>query len=277
MTLNKIEFKSFQKLILDAVGMSLDDSKLDLVQNRLYSRLLHYEIDSFSHYLKIVNQDPEEKIQMINHLTTNETSFFRESQHFDFLTSIVRQISVNPAAADSERQQPLRIWSAASSVGAEAYSIAMILDNFLNLKQWQIIGTDINTEVIKKAKKGLYCESWTNKIPAYYKKKYCLKGSGRFAGKFLIDQKLSTNMKFDINNLIVPDSCYGSFDIIFLRNVFIYFNTKTKQQVLNNILANLNIGGYLIISLTENLDGLDTGYLKKCQTSIYQKKGIGQE
>jgi len=268
MNLSRIEFNNFQKLILDEIGISLDDSKQELVQSRLYSRMLYYKMSSFSDYLKLVVKDPQEKTQMINQITTNETYFFREHQHFDFLSSIVRQLPQNPTTTINKA---FRVWSAASSVGAEAYSIAITLDGILNFNQWQIIATDINTEVIEKAKKGLYAESWLDKIPAEFKSKYCLKGKGKFAGKFLIDRKFSSNIRFDTNNLIIRNFRFGDFDIIFLRNVLIYFNTKTKQQVLNNALVNLKIGGYLIISLTENLDGLDTKYLKKHQSSIYQK------
>ena len=149
----------------------------------------------------------------------------------------------------------------------------MVLDSYLNLNQWQIIGSDINTEVINIAKKGLYCESWISKISQQYKEKYCLKGKGRFEGQFIIDRKIHNNVHFESNNLTVPNKSFGIFDIVFLRNVLIYFNTQIKQKVLNNVLKNLKIGGYFIISLTENLDGLDIKNLKKLQSSIYQKIG----
>jgi chemotaxis protein methyltransferase CheR len=167
--------------------------------------------------------------------------------------------------------QSFRVWSAASSVGAEAYTIAMILDNYLTKHQWEIIGTDINTDVIKKAKMGLYPEAWIDKIPANYKSQYCLKGKGKYEGQFLIDRKLSKNMRFDINNLTILNLSFGMFDVIFLRNVLIYFNSEIKQKVVDNLLKCLNIGGYFIISLTENLNGLDTRKLKKIQSSIYQR------
>ena len=263
MILSKSEFKIFKKLIFDAIGISLDDSKLNLVQSRLYTRLLHHKIKSFSSYLKIIDVNHKEKIQMINNITTNETYFFREDQHFDFLTSIAEKIKID---------QEFRVWSAASSVGAEAYSIAMVLNEVLNFNQWQIIGSDINTEVVKKAKKGLYCESWIDKIPSNYKTKYCLKGKGRFKGQFIIDRKLLHNIEFDINNLIVSNTSYGMFDVIFLRNVFIYFDRQTKQQVLDNILLNLKVGGYIILSLTENLDDINIRGLKKYQNSIYRRE-----
>ena len=264
MKINQTEYQLFQKLIFDEIGITLDKNKITLVQSRLYTRLNHHKTNSFSHYLKIVKTNHKEKIEMINLITTNETYFFREEKHFEFLYSIAKQIKIN---------QEFRVWSAASSVGAEAYSVAMVLDNYLMRNQWEVVGTDINTEVIQKAKKGLYPEAWIDKIPTKYKTKYCLKGRGRFEGEFIIDRSLIQNIHFSTNNLIISNKTLGTFDIIFLRNVLLYFNQTTKQQVLNNILDNLKMGGYFIISLTENLDGLDTGKLEKLKSSIYKRIG----
>ena len=264
MELTKDIFEKFQDVIYAETGISLSDSKITLVQSRLYSRLKFYNLDNFRDYLKIVNSNHHEKIKMINLITTNETYFFRESKHFDFLIDYAKNLPIS---------QNLRVWSAASSVGAEAYSIAMILNDYLSLKRWEVIGTDINTDVLKKAKMALYCESWIDKIPQHYKKRYCLKGKGKFQGQFIIDRALVNNVHFFKNNLLVLNKDIGKFKIIFLRNVLIYFDTYSKQRVLNNVLANLEIGGYLIISLTENLDGLNIDKLKKVQSSIYQKIG----
>lgn len=264
MKINQAEYQLFQKLIFDEIGITLDKNKITLVQSRLYTRLNHHKINSFSHYLKIVKTDHKEKIEMINLITTNETYFFREEKHFEFLYNIIKQVKIN---------QEFRVWSAASSVGAEAYSIAMVLDNYLTRNQWEVIGTDINTEVIQKAKQGLYPESWIDKIPTKYKTKYCLKGRGRFEGEFIIDRDLIKNVHFCTNNLTISNKTLEKFDIIFLRNVLLYFNQTTKQQVLNNILDNLKMGGYFIISLTENLDNLNIKNLQKHQSSIYQKIG----
>ncbi len=264
MKLTQAEFTSFQKLIFDETGISLNQNKINLVQSRLFSRLHHHKIKSFSCYLKILNVEHKERIVMSNLITTNETYFFRESSHFEFLAKVARNLKIN---------QEFRVWSAASSVGAEAYSCAMILDDILNMNQWKIIGTDINTEVIDKAKQAMYNESWIDKIPKHYKSQYCLKGKRNFEGQFIIDRKLLYNTHFQVNNLTTPNESLGMFDVVFLRNILIYFNTQTKQTVLNNVLANLKVGGYFIISLTENLDDLNIKNLKKHQSSIYQKIG----
>lgn len=266
MSLNKILelnhdiFKIFQKLIFSEVGISLDDTKITLVQSRLYKRLIHYELTSYSEYLRIVQINHSEKMEMLNLITTNETYFFREEIHFDFLLKIAKSA-----------KGKFRVWSAAASIGAEAYTIAMVLDDTLEKDKWEVIGSDINTEVIKKARMGLYPEGWLKKIPYYYKKKYCLKGTGKFEKQFLIDRELTKNVTFDIENLMLNNNNFGQFDIIFLRNVLIYFNHDTKKNVIENLITHLKDGGYLIVSLTESLQHLGINSLVQTRSSIYKK------
>jgi len=257
------EFKLFQKLIFDTVGISLDDSKKKMVQSRLFKRLLHYKVLKYSDYLRLVQVNQVEKMEMINQITTNETYFFREMRHFEFLGDY----------AQKHRDAKIRVWSAAASVGAEAYTVAMLLDSIVGRTRWEIIGTDINTEVIQKARVGLYPEAWIKKIPEKFRGMYCLKGKGQHEGQFLIDRGLVSNMRFQEGNLLVSQPDLGKFDVIFLRNVLIYFNDETKRKVVLNAISNLKVGGYFIISLTENLQNLDISSLKQVQSSIYQKQG----
>ncbi len=184
-------FKIYQKIVFSETGISLYSSKISLVQSRLYKRLLHYNLTSYSQYLRIIQIDNKEKMEMINLITTNETYFFREESHFKFLIEYIQQNS-----------EEVKIWSAASSVGAEAYTIGMILDNYLSKDDWSVIGSDINSEVIKKARSGLYPIHWLDKIPDGYKKKYCLKGKGKYENQFLINRPLAKNITFVINNLM---------------------------------------------------------------------------
>mgnify|MGYP000370762328 CR=1 FL=1 len=257
--LNHDIFKIFQKLVFSEVGISLDDTKITLVQSRLYKRLIHYRLTSYSEYLRIVQIDNSEKMEMLNLITTNETYFFREEIHFDFLLKIAKK-----------SKEKFRVWSAAASMGAEAYTIAMVLDDILDKDKWEIIGSDINTEVIKKARMGLYPEGWLKKIPNYYKKKYCLKGTGKFEKQFIIDRELTRNVTFNVENLMLNNN-FGQFDIIFLRNVLIYFNHDTKKKVIENLITHLKDGGYLIISLTESLQHLGINSLEQTRSSIYKK------
>jgi len=261
--LNDNEFIIVQKLIFREVGIELQSTKKLLVQSRLLIRLLYYGFTSYLDYIRLIQINSTERIEMINLITTNETYFFREIQHFNYLQKII--IPQHPF------KQKLRLWSAASSVGAEAYSAAMILDSSMAKNDWEIIGSDINTEVIKKARVGLYPESWVSKIPIEFRKKYCLKGRGRHEGQFLIDRNIVQNMDFNVGNLLKHNTSVGQFDVIFLRNVLIYFNDKIKQVVVNNVIKNLKVGGYFFISLTENLNMLDIPFLQRVDTSIYIK------
>jgi len=256
------EFTTFVKLIFDEVGITLADSKHTMVESRLHKRVVHYQLESFAQYLRIVQITPKEKIAMINLITTNETYFFREQAHYDFIEGILKEYP---------RDKTFRIWSAASSVGAEAYSLAMICESLLNSKNWEIYGSDINTEVVKKARMGLYPQAWADKIPETYKKAYCLKGSGKYEGQFIVDRSFSKKMHFFENNLLEYNANIGSFDVIFLRNVLLYFNEQTKKTVIENCIKNLRVGGFFIISLTENFNTIKIDNLQHIQTSIYQK------
>jgi len=259
-TLSDKEFELFAKLIFSYTGISLPSNKKYLVQSRLLKRLLHYKFKSFTDYYRFIQINQAEKTEMINQITTNETYFFREIEHFKFLRELIQNHYSNT---------PFRVWSAASSNGAEAYSIAMLLDSYL--KNWEIIGTDINSEVVKTARKGIYPIKWVDKIPEEYKKKYCLKGKGKNEGWFLVDRVLSEKITFTEYNLLNPSNDFGLFDVIFLRNVLIYFDENTKKLVINNVLKNLKKGGYFIISLTEHISALNISNLKPLKHSIYQK------
>ena len=261
--LQENEFITVQKLIFQEVGIDLQSSKRLLVQSRLLKRLLFYKFDSYLEYIRLVQINAQERIEMINLITTNETYFFRELDHFEFLQKVV--IPNHPF------KQKFRFWSAAASVGAEAYSTAMLLDKTMAKSDWEVVGTDINTEVIKKARIGLYPEKWADKIPLELKKQYCLKGRGKHEGQFLMDRCLVENMDFRVGNLMKFNAEVGKFDVIFLRNVLIYFDDETKQMVVDYVLKNLHIGGYFVISQTENLNMIKVPSLEAVETSVYKK------
>lgn len=264
-TLYDSEFVLIQKLIFKNVGITLDESKKSLVKNRLMKRLNFYGLSKFSDYLRIAQFNHDEASEMVNQITTNETYFFREQVHFDFLQDIVKQVKAD---------EMLRVWSAAASLGAEAYSIAMVLDSILGASRYEVFATDINTKVLQIAKKGCYPLPWADKISNAYKQSYCLKGKNQYDKQFLINHELQKNVHFSQANLLEVQSEIGRFDIIFLRNVLIYFNDEIKALVVENVIKNLKQSGYLIISLTENLRNINNKMLKQVDTSIYQKVQI---
>ncbi len=250
-TISDQEFTQFKKFMQDKVGISLSDNKKTLLIARLSKRLRHYQIDSFGSYFSMVmeHKQPQEEQIMIDLLTTNETYFFREAHHFDYLK--------NDVLSKHKNGQGFRVWSAASSTGEEAYSIAMLLADHFGLNGWEITGSDISTRVLESAKRGKYIMDRIDGIPQHDLKKYCLKGSGPEEGSLLIDKSLRENVRFRQVNLNkgLPD--LGSFDVIFLRNVLIYFDQETKRQIVRRVLSLLKPDGIFFIGHSETLKGVN--------------------
>ena len=258
------EFSQFQKLIFDIAGISLSEAKKVLLVGRLAKRLRALGLRSFGEYFQHLSQEAQaqERQTMVDLITTNETYFFREPQHFDFLRE---------KAARCGRQGGFRVWSAASSSGEEAYSTAMVLADTLGLGQgsWEIVGTDISTKVLSAAHRGLYSLERTNGIPPALLKKYCLKGILDQQGMLLVARQLRERVQFMYCNLLQPQRVPGLFDVIFLRNVLIYFNQETKQKVISNLLPYLKRDGHLIIGHSESLHGISSALVAERPT-IYR-------
>lgn len=257
------EFVLFQRLIYKIAGISLSDAKRALLVGRLSRRLKALKFDSFLQYYRYLSSDdhPDELQTMVDLLTTNETYFFREAGHFDFL----RQ-QILPQRTDSS---PFRVWSAASSTGEEAYSIAMTLAEYCK-GTWEIFGSDICLTVLEKAEKGIYSTDRISGIPDGFLKKYCLKGVRANAGTLQITPEIRKNVSFRQINLTTQTAGAGKFDVIFLRNVMIYFDLATKQKVINNLTPALKSGGYLIVGHSESLNGIPHSLLS-VQPTIYRK------
>jgi chemotaxis protein methyltransferase CheR len=259
------EFALFQRLIYKIAGINLSDAKKVLLVGRLQKRLRHFELDSFSEYYRMLStgKHPDELQTMVDLLTTNETYFFREPKHFDFLRDEVlptRRVG-----------GPFRVWSAASSTGEEAYTLAMLLAEHLPGAQWEIVGSDISTQVLEKARRGHYPLERNEGIPPAFLTKYCRKGVRSQAGTFLISSELRKRVSFHHVNLTLPvEADIGKFDVIFLRNVMIYFDMETKHKVVGNLLPRLHPGGYFIIGHSETLNGISDG-LRQVRPTIYQK------
>ena len=162
------EFTRFQRFIYDAAGITLSPAKKALVSGRLAKRLSSCRVNSYSEYFKLLasGNAPDEVQTAVDLLTTNETYFFRESKHFDFLREL--------AVASSRRSQPFRVWSAASSTGEEAYSIAMVLADCLGESAWEVIGSDISMRVLERARTAHYSLERTKHIPSHYLRRFCL-------------------------------------------------------------------------------------------------------
>ncbi|MDB6052196.1 MAG: chemotaxis response, glutamate methyltransferase [Pseudomonas sp.] len=262
--LNDREFDQFQSWLYRTAGINLSPAKKALVAGRLFKRLKHYQLDSYGEYFKLImGHESAGELQLaLDLLTTNETYFFREPKHFDFL----RQ-QVLPQALPGKL---FRVWSAASSSGEEPYSLAMVLAEGLSTTPWEIIGSDISTQVLTKARTGHYPMERARTLPQPLLVKYCLKGTGNQAGTFLIEKALRSRVTFiqvNLNDTLPP---LGEFDVIFLRNVMIYFDQETKRKVVARLLPLLKPGGHFIISHSESLNGVSDA-LKMVAPSIYRK------
>ncbi len=264
-TLSDGEFRKFQELIFRTAGISLSEGKKPLVAGRLNKRLRHHRLPSYSAYLELLAQDTQEHQMAIDLLTTNETYFFREPKHFDFLRD---QLQGDLGSVRSPA--PLRIWCGACSSGAEPYTIAMILAETMGNRPWEILASDISTRILQQARSAVYPMEEAETIPRHLLHRYGLKGTGIHDGTFMIDPALSRRVQFQQINLNGPLPDVGMFDVIFLRNVMIYFNESTKRQVVQRLLAHLHPGGYFLISHSESLNGISDA-VKPIRPSVYRK------
>ena len=260
------EFALFQRLIYKIAGISLSDSKKVLLVGRLQKRLRHYQLENFNQYYRLLSSDehPGELQVMVDLLTTNETYFFREPKHFDFLRQHILR--------GWRGERPFRVWSAASSSGEEAYTIAMVLADTLASKAWEIVGSDISTQVLDKARQGHYPMTRIDGIPRPFLSKFCRKGVRSQEDTFLINAELRARVNFLQVNLTQPVTAdVGLFDVIFLRNVMIYFDNDTKRRVVSHLLPHLRPGGHFIIGHSETLNGIVTS-LNQVSPTIYRKE-----
>lgn len=258
------EFKHFQHFIYEAAGITLPPTKRTLVCGRLAKRLQQCHIGTYEEYFQLLTSGhaPDEVQIAVDLLTTNETYFFREPQHFDLLREL--------ALAARGRAEPFRVWSAASSTGEEAFSVAMVLADTLGTGGWDVTGTDISSRVLQAAARGLYSMERARHVPQPYLKRYCLKGQGEHEGMLLIDRSLRSRVQFRHANLNAPLPDLGRFDVVFLRNVMIYFNDDTKRRVVDRVLGQLRHGGHFIIGHSESLNGINET-VTMLEPSVYQK------
>jgi chemotaxis protein methyltransferase CheR len=241
------EFGQFRRFIFETAGITLTDAKKALVSGRLAKRLHACRVKNYGEYFRLLmsGESPLELQTAVDLLTTNETYFFREPKHFQFLK---KQLTAGAA-----RAAPLRIWSAAGSTGEEAYSTAMLLEDCLPGQPWEVVGSDISTRVLARARAGHYSMERISHFPPGYLQRFCLKGRDSQEGTMLVQRALRDKVRFLQVNLNAPLPHLGTFDVVLLRNVLIYFNIETKRKVVARVLNVLKPGGYLLIGHSESL------------------------
>ncbi|BES69087.1 protein-glutamate O-methyltransferase [Marinobacter nanhaiticus D15-8W] len=260
-TMSEAEFREFQRMIFAEAGIHMPASKRVMVAGRLAKRLKVLGLGSYGEYSQYLRRDPAEKQIAVDLLTTNETYFFREPRHFDFLRDHI--------LPGHTRHKPFRLWSAACSSGEEPYTAAMVLADGLGATGWDILASDISTQVLDRARSGRYPMARAQKIPRDCLRRHCLKGIGEADGTFMVDSALRSRVNFQQINLNTRLPEVGMFDVIFLRNVMIYFNAETKKQIVARLQAQLKPGGYFIVGHSETLNGLQEG-LQAVMPSVYR-------
>ena len=272
--LSPATFARFAQFITSELGIKMPESKLTMVQSRLLRRVRDLRLSSVEEYGEYFfrSSNAAEREHFINAITTNKTDFFREAEHFDFLTRIaLPSLSRTPGNTPGSR---LKVWSAGCSSGEEPYTLAMVLSEYAFERpgfDFAILGTDISTKVLDQAISGIYEESQTLTVPPELRRKYLWQSRNKSQRLVRVIPELRRKVTFHRLNFM--DENYGirdMFDLVFFRNVQIYFDKATQEVVINKICRNLARGGYFFAGHSESLAGLDTD-LRSVQTAIFRK------
>jgi chemotaxis protein methyltransferase CheR len=263
--ITKEAFEQISKYVTRTYGINLSDAKRNLVENRLCKRLRFLQMSTYTQYIKHIFQ-PEGKKELdllCDFLSTNKTYFYREPAHFEFLQKLL---------ADSAPNKHWKVWSAACSGGDEVYTLASIFEDSARKKplQYNILGTDISSRMIDEARDGKYAAARIDQLPNHFIKTYFDKiEDDKKQEVYSANAILKRNVRFQQFNLIkdIPGLSQG-FDIIFCRNVLIYFQEETKHQVVANLISKLNPGGYLILAHCEGILGHKIG-LKQISPAVF--------
>ncbi len=272
------EFLKLKTLLYEVSGIALSDHKKSMVVSRLSRRLRILEMSSFAAYLDYIDKtsgesgEKDELVQMLDLLSTNKTDFFREQHHFDFLSERILK--------DRRASQPIRIWSAACSSGEEPYSIAMTVYDAFSSQQrpdilspsCKILASDLSTRVLDQAASGIYKMEGVRNLELPQLKRHFLKGSGVQEGCVKVKKHLSTLVSFKRINLM--DDCFPiktPLDVIFCRNVMIYFDRPTQECLIGKFHHVLKPGGVLFIGHSESLNWIQHQF-KMLEPTIYQKE-----
>lgn len=262
------EFALFQALVQNETGIQLPEVKRSLLVGRLARRVRELQLRTFGEYYRrvTVDGDAAERMHLFDRIATNETHFFREPRHFEF---VERQIVPAWLAQAEARRRRVRVWSAACSTGEEPYSIAMTL--LAALKGWQIdvFASDLSTHALRRAESAMWPIDKAGEIPQRHLKAFMLKGTGAYAAFMKAGPELRELVRFRRVNL--HDDVVGSegpFDLVFCRNVLIYFSPEGRARVVEKLLDRLAWDGHLFVGHAETLSGMG-GRLRTVEPTIY--------
>ncbi len=265
------EFRRLAAYITEELGIKMPDVKRIMLQGRLQRRLRELQKHSFSDYLDFVfsREGTAEKVLMTDIITTNKTDFFREPVHFDYLTE-----QLLPVFYKEYGKKFMRVWSAGCSSGEEAYTIAMILQEFKNKCSdfdFHITATDISNRMIQRGTVAIYPEEKIAQVEEYYKKKYFLRSKDKQEKTVRIVPELRSRVDFkSLNFMSGYYNIQGPFDVIFCRNVLIYFDRDTQEAVINKLCGKLGAGGHFFLGHSESITNMDVP-LDQVRSTIFLK------
>jgi chemotaxis protein methyltransferase CheR len=250
------DFAKYQALVNREAGIWLSPVKKALLVGRLARRLRELGLLSYHDYYERVMEDPVERTKMVDAICTNETHFFREPRHWEFLAGTVYPLWQEQADA-GKRERRVRAWSAACSSGEEPYSLAMsLLTAFPTGWSLEVLATDLSTKILDRARAATWPIAKASEIPEAYLKAFMLKGFGDYAGTMRAGPEIRSLIRFERLNLNGDEwPAAGSFDLVFCRNVLIYFDRVTKEKVVNRLLDRLVPTGHLFLGHAESLGG----------------------
>ena len=269
-------FDQFSGYIQESLGIKMGRNKKVMLQSRLMKRLRFLGLTSYEDYYTYLFSDEGMQCELpffVNQVTTNKTDFFREPSHYDYLVEhalpdLLKQYSFNT-------HRPLRLWSSACSTGEEPYTLSMVLSEFKESHKpfdFSILGTDISTSVLMHGVEGVYNEDRIQPVPLPFRKKYLLRSKDHQKRLVRIARELRAKVTFQQLNLIAQSyDIKERQDIIFCRNVMIYFDRVTQEAVLLNLCNNLSLKGYIFMGHSESLSGFRLP-IEQVATSIYRKK-----
>ncbi len=265
--LNEQDFKQFRDLIYDESGIHFSESNRSILESRLKERLRKTKIETTKEYYQLIISDKGEMKTLLDTVTTNLTRFFRNSMHFSTLENYVIPELIK--WKQEKKQNTLRVWSAGCSTGEEPYSIAMVMkDKLPPTINVEVTASDLSLKSLMTAKEGFYPENKVNGVPEKYLQKYFEKKNNGFQVK----DEIKNLVKFDYHNL-KNDSGQRNLDIIFCRNVIIYFDEAAQKSVIEKFYQAMNNHSYLFIGHSESLFGMNTKFefLKTDWAVIYRK------
>ena len=272
-TMSGPQFERFSRFIQSHLGIRMPGAKKTMLESRLNKRLRALGINSFKDYEKYLfsEKGQEKEIpQLIDVVTTNTTYFFREGQHFDLLSEVVLP---KWWEQHSSEDRIFNIWSAGCSTGEESYTLAIVLKEFAEKHQgfnFSVLGTDISNEVVQTAKRAVYPEEKVEEFSDRIKRKYLMRSRDKNVNKVRVVPEMRKQVQFQVLNFLDDFEIKKSMDVIFCRNVIIYFEKAIQEHLIQKLYRHLNPGGFLFIGHSETLAGLDVP-LKLERPTVYRK------